>query len=255
MKKQMLAKLVVLGMVAAMLPVAALAVGEENTNAENAYYQIDEERPERPERPKVDAEALPEDTSSSSSGTTVTVQTTTNANGQVVATTAVTATVSGSTATVTMGADALASLAAQAANSDVVVLEVAASSSATEVVLNVPAAALVDLATQTGADLTVSSSVANITISNSDLLAIAGGATSVQISAKVVDGAIQILVSADGSAVTDIPGGLVVTVPAADGATVYQVADDGTETAVEGAVVEGGNATLTLYSSATIRIG
>lgn len=248
MKKQMLAKLVVLGMVAAMLPIAAIAAEANDPDINEAYYDVDEGRSDRP---AAGSSSLPE----ASTSATVTVQTTTNAEGKVVASAPVTATMSGSTATVTMSADALASLATQAANSDVIVLEVAASSSATEVVLNVPAAALVDLATKTGADLVVSSSVANITLSNADLLAIAGTATNVQISAKVVDGKIQILVAADGKAVTDIPGGLVVAVPATEGASAFQVADDGTETEIEDAVFADGNLTLTLFSSATIRIG
>lgn len=253
MKKQMLAKLVVLGMVAAMLPIAAIAADKETTEETKCELNCavdsatEDDRPPRGEKS--------ESTSTTAPATSVTVQITTNASGQVVASTAVTATMSGSTATVTMSADALASLAAQAANSDVIVLEVAASSSATEVVLNVPAAALVDLATKTGADLVVSSSVANITLSNADLLAIAGSATNVQVSAKVVDGKIQILVAADGKAVTDIPGGLVVAVPATEGASAFQVADDGTETEIEDAVFADGNLTLTLFSSATIRIG
>lgn len=255
MKKQMLAKLVVLGMVAAMLPIAAIAADKETTEetkCELTCTPVDMPvtPPERPEASS-SSSSLPESTPS----TTVTVQTTTNADGKVVASAPVTATMSGSTATVTMSADALASLATQAANSDIIVLEVAASSSATEVVLNVPAAALVDLATKTGADLVVSSSVANITLSNADLLAIAGSATNVQVSAKVVDGKIQILVAADGKAVTDIPGGLVVAVPATEGASAFQVADDGTETEIEDAVFADGNLTLTLFSSATIRIG
>ncbi len=253
MKKQMLAKLVVLGMVAAMLPIAAIAADKETTEETKCELNCavdsatEDDRPTRGEKS--------ESTSTTAPATSVTVQTTTNASGQVVASTAVTATMSGSTATVTMSADALASLATQSANSDIIVLEVAASSSATEVVLNVPAAALVDLATKTGADLVVSSSVANITLSNADLLAIAGSATNVQVSAKVVDGKIQILVAADGKAVTDIPGGLVVAVPATEGASAFQVADDGTETEIEDAVFADGNLTLTLFSSATIRIG
>ncbi len=254
MKKQMLAKLIVLGMVAAMLPIAAIAADDKETTDETKCElncavdsATEDDRPTRGEKS--------ESTSTTAPATSVTVQTTTNASGQVVASTAVTATMSGSTATVTMSADALASLATQAANSDIIVLEVAASSSATEVVLNVPAAALVDLATKTGADLVVSSSVANITLSNADLLAIAGSATNVQVSAKVVDGKIQILVAADGKAVTDIPGGLVVAVPATEGASAFQVADDGTETEIEDAVFADGNLTLTLFSSATIRIG
>lgn len=258
MKKQLLAKLLVLGLVAAMLPIAAIAADEGTKDevkceVECGGTNTDDTTPdERPDRPEMGG--------SSSTGTetstpsAVTVQTTTNASGQVVATTTVTATVSGSTATVTLSADMVASLISQAANSDVIVLDVAASS-ATEVVLNVPAASLVELATQTGADLTVTSAVANITLSNADLLAIAGNATNVQISAKVVDGKIQILVAADGQAVTNIPGGLVVAVPAADGASVFQVADDGAETEIEDAIVADGTATVTLYSSATIRIG
>ncbi len=99
MKKQMLAKLVVLGMVAAMLPIAAIAADKETTEetkCELTCTPVDMPvtPPERPEASS-SSSSLPESTPS----TTVTVQTTTNADGKVVASAPVTATMSGSTAT------------------------------------------------------------------------------------------------------------------------------------------------------------
>ena len=60
-------------------------------------------------------------------------------------------------------------------------------------------------------------------------------------------------VDAGGAAVA-VNGGLKVSVPAKEGAVVYLVAEDGTETVIEDAVFADGKVTITLTGSATIRI-
>lgn len=251
MKKQMLAKLVVLGMVAAMLPISALAA--ETDRNDDAYYNIAADITARPDRPESDSESKPVAETTESTTAAVKVETTTTSDGKVAATVAVTAQTSGSTATATMTAEAVASLATQAADSDVVVLNVSASSSATEVVAELPAAALADLASNTGADLTVASPVANITISNSDLAAVVEGATNVQISAKNDGGVITVSVLADGQPVAGVA--LTVAIPAAEGAVAYLVAEDGTESVIEDAEFVDGALVVTVESGAQIRIG
>ncbi len=255
MKKQTLAKLIVLGMVAAMLPISAFASGDDKTALDNGCANgciIQGDDTERPDRPK-DDDKKPAATTPETPSTEVKVETTTTADGKTVAKVDVAVEASGTTATAKMTAEAVASLATQAADSDVIVLNVAAASTATEVVAEIPAAALADLASKTGSDLTVSSPVAEITISNADLAAIAGSATTVSITAKADGDKIAITVAADGAAVA-VNGGLKVSVPAKEGAVVYLVAKDGTETVIEDAVFADGKVTITLTGSATIRI-
>ena len=107
MKKQLIAKLLVLGMVLAMLPTAALASANTATDASNNTYVYDfgfifddytfsgaetPAEPEKPAEPETPAETTP-------------VETETNADGQVVATVTVEAEVKGNTATVAVTAE------------------------------------------------------------------------------------------------------------------------------------------------------
>jgi len=253
MKKQTLAKLIVLGMVAAMLPISAFAgdeVAKGDNLCDNKCVVSDSENDSRP---KADDKKTETTTPETPAATEVKVETVTTADGKTAAKVDVAVEASGTTATAKMTAEAVASLATQAADSEVIILNVAAASTATEVVAEIPAAALADLASKTGSDLTVTSPVAEITISNADLAAIAGSATTVSISAKADGDKIAITVAADGAAVA-INGGLKVTIPAKEGAVVYLVAEDGTETVIEDAAFADGKVTITLTGSATIRI-
>lgn len=235
MKKQTIAKLIVLGMVAAMLPISALAV--DTIAARDNACQTECERPVETERPKADKEKAP-----------TTSETTETATGKQ----DVAATVSGTTATATLTETAVASLADQVKDG-VVVLNVTNTGSATEVVAALPAKALADLASKTGADLTVSSPVANITISNADLAAIAGAGSDVTISAKMDGDTITFTVAVDGAAV-EVEGGITVAIPVKEGAVLYLIAEDGTETVIEFTMVDG-KATFTIPANAKVRIG
>lgn len=262
MKKQTLVKLIVLGMIAAMLPISALANDAIGVRAGNNCCGSSVTEPEHEEdrRP-----ANPNKGSNTSTSTTtpaetpaetpaVKVETTTTADGKTATATTVETTTTGTSSVATMTAEAVASLAEQAKDSEVVVLNVAASSSATEVAAEVPAAALADLATTTGADLTVSSAVADITISNADLAAIAGAGTNVSISAKVDGDTVTITVAVDGKAV-EVAGGIAVSVKAKEGAVIYLVAEDGTETVIENVTFADGKASFVIPGNAKIRIG
>ena len=235
MKKQTIAKLIVLGMVAAMLPISALAA--DTIAARDNACQTECERPVETERPKADKEKAP---------------TTSETTGTVTGKQDITATVSGTTATATLTETAVASLADQVKDG-VVVLNVTNTGSATEVVAALPAAALADLASKTGADLTVSSPVANITIGNADLAAIAGAGSNVTISAKMDGDTITFTVAVDGAAV-EVEGGITVAIPVKEGAVLYLIAEDGTETVIEFTMVDG-KATFTIPANAKVRIG
>lgn len=235
MKKQTIAKLIVLGMVAAMLPISALAA--DTIAARDNACQTECERPVETERPKADKEKAP-----------TTPETTETATGKQ----DVAATVSGTTATATLTETAVASLADQVKDG-VVVLNVTNTGSATEVVAALPAAALADLASKTGADLTVSSSDADITIGNADLAAIAGAGSNVTISAKMDGDTITFTVAVDGAAV-EVEGGITVAISVKEGAVLYLIAEDGTETVIEFTMVDG-KATFTIPANAKVRIG
>ena len=261
MKKQLIAKLLVLGMVLAMLPTAALASANTATDASNNTYVYDfgfifddytfsgaetPAEPEKPAEPETPAETTP-------------VETETNADGQVVATVTVEAEVKGNTATVAVTAEAAADLVSKLVDSkaDVLVLPVAAES-ATKAVVSVPAAALAEMAARTDAALTVESTVANVTISNEALAAIVEGAETVEISAEAKEnGTVSIALLADGKAVEDIPGGLDVVIPveveAEAVAGVYLVKADETEEELTWEIADG-SLKVNLTSTGDVRI-
>lgn len=246
MKKQFLAKLLVLALVLTLVPVAAFAIDNEQTNV---YYNDSTNDTKVPGTitPAAPEEETPEES-------TVEVKTTTNADGSTVATVAVSSTVEGTVATATVDATAMNAIVAAAKDSDIVVLSIETPRNATEATASIAASALANLARQSKADLTVESSIATITIANADLAALASGATTVDITAKAVGDTIEIVVAKDGKAV-EIENGFAVEIPATAGAVIYIVNEDGTETALEDVEIANGVALVTLTGNATIRIG
>ncbi len=250
MRKQLLAKLLVLGMVLAMLPVAALAASTDSTNEQsNEIYDYsslldaipvvfdtpaeeDEEKTEEPETPA-------EPTAAETVGE---VTTTTTEDGKVVATAAVEAVVADGAATVTVSEAAVKDLVAKLGDTkaDVIVLTVDAKD-ASKATVALPATALAALA-ETEAGLTVKSTVATITVPKEILSA---GFETVEITAEVKeDGTYAISVIADGKALQGIEGAsfaveIPVTVTADEIAAVYLVKADGTEVELEYEVVDG----------------
>lgn len=274
MKKQLIAKLIVLSMIAAMLPMTAVAVGESGNVRENGpYYSIDDDTNTdydddddddddrgsstvAPKPPVAPVETVTEPTVVE---TIPTVNTTTNANGQTVASAAVRAEVSDEgTATVELSKAAVADLASKAAGADVVVLNVNAKN-ATKAVVAVPATALTSLKAETGADLTVASAVAEITVSNEILAALPASAKNVEITAeKNSDGTIAVALIVDGRA-ADLSAGLPVSIPVEHEAdsisAIYLVLDNGTEVEItDWEIAEDGSLKLTITANGSIRI-
>lgn len=266
MKKQFVAKLIVLGMVLAMLPVSAMAAQQraitwdangiytdsatgdvwwfdENGNQiyrpvyDTDYDYVGTVTPSAPATPaEPEAEPVP-------------VETATNAAGQVVATATITVDASAATA--------IESLIAQLADANVNVVVLSA---ATQAPVSYPAASLVALAAATGADVVVGNAVATATVSAEAVAAVFANATSVQVAPAVnEDGTFTIALLVDGNAVDieKIPGGLAVeltvSVTAEQVTGVYLVKADGTEAALEYTIVNGKLAT-TLTANGTIRI-
>ncbi len=221
MKKQLIAKLLVLGMVLAMLPVAAMAANTGAANSNETYandvydfgFVFDDtvstpaETPEEPEEPEEPEVTLPD----------------------VSAPVEVEETVS---------AEDAANLVKAAVEADVEVLTVTV-----ETKVAMPATALADLA-DAGKGYAVTTSAATVTVSSEALAAIVKDAETVEISAEAnEDGTVSIAVLADGKAIEDIPGGLDVVIPVTIEADaigkVVLVKADGTEVELEYEVVDG----------------
>lgn len=140
--------------------------------------------------------------------------------------------------------------------------------SASKVTVELPKAAVSAIADDSNLDLTVSTPIAGITITNEGLaeLAAQSGATAA-ISAGLVavtgaDGktasAVQVDVSVDGRSVKTVAGGIAVTIPGGErdtGNVLALVHDGGTETIIRKSIVrEGGSHAAILPGPATVRI-
>lgn len=85
-----------------------------------------------------------------------------------------------------------------------------------------------NIASQTGASLTVSTSVADVTIPNSGLADLAAQGGDVTVSAQQDGNIVTLDVSAGGKSVDKVPGGITLTVPGTPGTTATLVSSDGT---------------------------
>lgn len=172
MKKQTIAKLLVLVMVLTMVPVTILAASAATAAGSNSgYYAIYED-------------------------TTVRVNDTVDG--------AIKATVVGGKATVVLNTTAVESLAELESNGEIV-LEIKAEG-ASRLEVTFPAKALTDLAKKTGADLTIKSDVVTITIPNDVLSNEFTGFGSVRISAHANEDSVGFSIQAGGKALKNIKG-------------------------------------------------
>lgn len=171
MKKQSIAKLLVLVMVLAMVPVTILAANATAAGNNSGYYVVYED-------------------------TTVRVNDTVDG--------AIEATVVGGKATVALNAKAVESLADLAKDGEIV-LEIKAEN-ATKIDVTFPAQALTAVAKETGADLTIKSAVATITIPNEVLSNEFASFGSVRISAQATEDSVGFSIQAGGKALKSLKG-------------------------------------------------
>ena len=171
MKKQFTAKLLVLAMVLSMVPVTILAANASGSNG--GYYSVYED-------------------------TTVRVNEPVSADG------AIEAKVVNGKATVALNAKAVESLADLAKNGEIA-LEIKAEG-ATKVDVSFPAKALTEVAKETGADLTIKSPVAVITIPNAVLANEFTGFGNMKVSAQATGSSVGFSIQADGKALQNIKG-------------------------------------------------
>ncbi len=165
----------------------------------------------------------------------------------------------GNTSSVTLDGSIADAIIAEAVNKDSenIILTVDAPDHANEVVITIPASTMADLTDKTDANLTVSSPIADVTITNDGLASLGSGAASVEIAAKADGDTVQITVSKDGQPVSNIPGGLQASIPVADaapGTVAILVDENGNETILKKAVAMDGTMDLALAGSATIKI-
>ncbi|MDE7220652.1 MAG: S-layer homology domain-containing protein [Oscillospiraceae bacterium] len=121
----------------------------------------------------------------------------------------------------------------------------------------IPSSTVSQLSSETDAALTVSSPVADVTISNAalDTLSQAGGTVSVV--AEKTEGAVVLSLAVDGEVVEEVPGGVTLTVPAEDagpGTVAVLVHEDGTRETIRRSLAADGVMNIPLSGSATVEI-
>lgn len=175
MKKQFIAKLLVLAMVLSMVPVTILAAGAASNNGgyNGGYYDVYED-------------------------TTVRVNEPVSEDGVIEAK------VVAGKATVSLNAKAVESLADLAKDGEIA-LEIK-DEGATKVDVSFPAKTLTKVAKETGADLTIKSSVATITIPNEVLTNEFTNSGNVKISAQATGSSVGFSIQASGKALKNIKG-------------------------------------------------
>ena len=138
-----------------------------------------------------------------------------------------------------------------------VVIKPEITSDVTKAQVSIPSSTVSQLSSATDAALTVSSPIADVTISNAalDTLSQAGG--NVSVVAEKAEQSVVVTLAAGGEIVEQVPGGLTLTVPAEDagpGTVAVLVHDDGTRETVRKSVVEDGVMSIPLSGSATVEI-
>ena len=172
MKKQFIAKLLALALVLSMVPAGVMAASAATAN-NSGYYVVYEDTSVRVSEP-VSADGVIE--------------------AKVVAGTAI----------VTLNSTAVESLADLAQGGEIA-LEIK-SEGATKVEVNLAAQALIGVAEETGADLTIKSSVATITIPNEVLVNEFTGIGSVKVSVQATGSSVGFSIQASGKALKNIKG-------------------------------------------------
>lgn len=176
MKKQFIAKLLALALVLSMVPagvMAASAAAGTNSGYNGGYYDVYED-------------------------------TTVRVNEPVAETGVIEAKVVAGTAIVTLNSTAVESLADLAQGGEIA-LEIK-DEGATKLEVNLDSAALIKVAEETGADLTIKSSVATITIPNEVLVNEFTGIGSVKVSVQATGSSVGFSIQASGKALKNIKG-------------------------------------------------
>lgn len=154
-----------------------------------------------------------------------------------------------------MGSEIVKQAVAGQSERVVIAPEVKGSVSKTEV--TIPASVVGEIGSKTDADLTVSTPVADVTISNGGLNSLSQSGGAVKVTAEQTGSVVELSVTANGKTVGSIPGGVILTVPATDtnpGTVAVLVYEDGTREVVRKSVAGDGSVTIPLNGSAKVEI-
>lgn len=190
----------------------------------------------------------------------VSTGTTTEGGTPTTETTAVpTASVSGGKATATVDTSTGGEIVKQAVanKSETVVIAPKVTGSVTKAEVSIPASTVGQIGSQTSASLTVSTPVADVTIPNGGLGSLGSAGGTVTVAAEQTGNTVELTVTAGGRAVESVPGGVTLTVPAANttpGTVAVLVHGDGTREVVRKSVAVDGSITIPLDGSAKLEI-
>lgn len=195
------------------------------------------------------------------SQTTLPVTTTgQNSSAQTTTTIAVpSASVSGGRATATVNTSMGSEIVKQAVanDSENVVIAPKVTGDVTRTEVSIPTFTVGQIGSRTGASLTVTTPVADVTIPNGGLGSLAGAGGTVTVTAQQTDNTVELSVAAGGKTVESIPGGLTLTVPAKNttpGTVAVLAREDGTREVVRKSVAADGAVTIPLEGSARLEI-
>lgn len=127
----------------------------------------------------------------------------------------------------------------------------------TETEVSLPASTISGLHSRTGASLTISTPAARVTIPNEGLGCLASGSGNVTAAAKRSGSILSLSITAEGSPVTDIPGGITLIVPveyAFPGTVAALVRPDGTREIIRKSITADGSVIIPLRGSAVVEI-
>ena len=154
------------------------------------------------------------------------------------------------------GADKLVREAV-ANQSEAVVIKPQINVGVTKTEVSIPASMVSRIQSETSANLTVSTPVAEVTIPNAALNTLSSAGGIVSVVTEQAENAVALTLSAGGRSVDSIPGGLTLTVPVEDagpGTVAVLVRDDGTRETIRKAVPEDGELSILLNGSARVEI-
>ncbi len=128
---------------------------------------------------------------------------------------------------------------------------------ATKTEVSIPASTVGSIGSQTDADLTVSTPVADVSIPNGGLADLAHEGGQVTVTAEKSGNTVELTVTAGRETVTDLPGGITLTVPvedAAPGTVAVLVKEDGSREVIRKSVSDDGEVSIPLSGSATVEL-
>lgn len=123
--------------------------------------------------------------------------------------------------------------------------------------VSIPASTVSKINSQTNAALTVSAPIANVTIPNTALETLGSAGGTINVATEQVDNSVVLTLTAGGETVESVPGGVTLTVPAADagpGTVAVLVNADGTRDVIQKSVAKDGAVSVPLDGSATVEL-